>query len=51
LRLAREKDLHQFHPWNLKVGKQPHGLENRVLKVLRFIDDNHDTPAGARFPD
>src|ERR1700722_1732824 len=51
LRLAGEQDLDQFRSGDFEVGKHAYRFEDRVVKVLRFINHDDNTPAGARFAD
>jgi len=51
LRLASKEDLHQFRTWDLEVGKHAYRFQDRIVKVLRFVNHDHNAPAGAEFAD
>ena len=49
LRLTGQNDLQQFGIGSLEVRKQTDGFEDRIVEVLRFIDDQDKSPACQHF--
>ena len=46
LRLPRQHDLQQLRVRRFKIGKHSHGFEHGIVKVLRFVHDQHESAAG-----